>query len=65
MARQQGAKAWEPRAPVSLARLWHWLGSRDQTEQPRARLAGVYGWFTEGFGTPDLMEARALLAEPE
>jgi class 3 adenylate cyclase/predicted ATPase len=60
VARQQQAKSWELRAAMSLARLW-----RDQgkTEQARELLAPVYGWFTEGFDTRDLKEAKALLEE--
>jgi predicted ATPase len=60
VARQQQAKSWELRAAMSLARLW-----RDQgkVQQARDLLAPVYGWFTEGFDTRDLMEAKALLAE--
>jgi class 3 adenylate cyclase/tetratricopeptide (TPR) repeat protein len=59
-ARQQQAKAWELRAATSLARLW-----RDQgkVRQARELLAPVYGWFTEGFDTRDLKEAKALLDE--
>ena len=59
-AREQRAKSWELRASMSLARLW-----RDQgkVQQARALLAPVYGWFTEGFDTRDLMEAKALLGE--
>ena len=58
VARQQQAKSWELRASVSMARLW-----RDQGKPQRARevLAPVYGWFTEGFDTRDLKEAKALL----
>jgi predicted ATPase len=58
IAREQKAKLWELRAAVSLARLW-----RDQGRRAAARdlLAPVYGWFTEGFDTPDLKEAKALL----
>jgi predicted ATPase len=58
IAEEQGAKLWELRAAVSLARL-----CRDQGRQAEARdlLAPVYGWFTEGFHTPDLKEAKALL----
>ena len=58
IAREQGAKLWELRAAVALARLW-----RDQGRRREARdlLAPVYGWFTEGFDTPDLKEAKALL----
>jgi predicted ATPase len=60
VARQQQAKSWELRAAMSLARLW-----RDQGKPQQARdlLAPVYGWFTEGFDTRDLIEARALLEE--
>jgi predicted ATPase len=56
----QEAKLWELRASVSLARL-----RRDQGRRPEARdlLAPVYGWFTEGFDTADLKEAKALLDE--
>ena len=60
VARQQQAKSWELRAVTSMARLW-----RDQCKPRQARelLAPVYGWFTEGFDTPDLKEAKALLDE--
>ena len=59
-SRQQQAKSWELRASMSLARLW-----RDQGKVSEARelLAPVYGWFTEGFDTCDLKEAKALLEE--
>jgi len=59
-ARQQQAKSWELRASMSLARLW-----RDQGKARQARelLAPVYGWFTEGFDTRDLKEAKQLLDE--
>src|SRR5215472_7446107 len=57
VARKQQAKSWELRAAMSMARLW-----RDQGRQDEARdlLARVYGWFTEGFETLDLKEAKAL-----
>jgi class 3 adenylate cyclase/predicted ATPase len=60
VARKQQAKSWELRAAMSMARLW-----RDQgkSQQARELLAPVYGWFTEGFDTLDLKEARALLGE--
>ena len=60
VARQQQAKSWELRAAMSIARLW-----RDQGKPQQARelLAPVYGWFTEGFDTRDLKEAKALLEE--
>jgi tetratricopeptide (TPR) repeat protein len=58
LARDQGAKHWELRAAIGLARLW-----RDQGRHAEARdlLAPVYGWFTEGFDLPDLRNAKALL----
>jgi len=61
VARQQQAKSWELRAAMSMARLW-----RDQGKPQQARelLAPVYGWFTEGFETLDLKEAKALIGEP-
>jgi class 3 adenylate cyclase/predicted ATPase len=58
IARAQQAKSWELRAAMSMARLWRDLGKRDQA---RELLAPVYGWFTEGFDTPDLKQAKALL----
>lgn len=60
VARQQAAKGWELRAAMSLARLWRDQGRRDEA---RELLAPVYGWFTEGFDTRDLKEAKALLDE--
>jgi predicted ATPase len=59
VARGQEAKALELRAAMSLARLWQPQGKRAEA---RELLAPVYGWFTEGFDTADLQEARALLA---
>jgi predicted ATPase len=58
IARAQGARGWELRSATSLARLW-----RDEGKRAEARelLAPVYGWFTEGFDTPDLKDAKALL----
>ena len=60
IARQQQARSWELRAAMSLARLW-----RDQRKVRQARelLGPVYGWFTDGFDTRDLKDARALLEE--
>jgi predicted ATPase len=58
IARRQQAKAWELRAALSLARLWQRQSKRDEA---RALLAPIYGWFTEGFDTADLQEARSLL----
>jgi len=60
VAREQQAKSWELRASISLARLW-----RDQgkVRQASELLAPVYGWFTEGFDTRDLKDAKALLKE--
>jgi predicted ATPase len=60
VARQQQAKSWELCAAMSMARLWRDQGKRDQA---RDLLAPVYGWFTEGFDTRDLTEAKALLEE--
>jgi predicted ATPase len=58
IAQQQSAKLWELCAAKSLARLWHGQGKRSEA---RDLLAPVYGWFTEGSGTPVLQEAKALL----
>ena len=60
IAKEQEAKLWELRAATSLARLRHAQGRRAEA---RDLLAPVYGWFTEGFDTPDLKEAKALLDE--
>jgi predicted ATPase len=60
VARRQQARSWELRATTSLARLWQRQG---RPEEARALLAEIYGWFTEGFDTPDLKEARAMLEE--
>src|SRR5450631_116348 len=60
VARAQEAKSWELRAATSLARLWRDQGKRDEAHD---LLAPIYGWFTEGFDTLDLKEARALLDE--
>jgi predicted ATPase len=59
VARRQQAKSLELRAAMSLARLWQGQGKRTEAQQ---MLAEVYGWFTEGFDTADLQEAKALLA---
>jgi predicted ATPase len=58
VARRQEAKALELRAAMSLAHLWQQQGRRDEA---RVFLAPVYGWFTEGFDTADLQEAKTLL----
>jgi predicted ATPase len=60
VARKQQAKSWELRAAMSMARLWRDQGRRDEA---RKLLAPVYGWFTEGFDTRDLKEAKVLLDE--
>jgi len=60
IARQQQAKSWELRATLSLSRLWQRQGKRTEAYD---LLAPIYGWFTEGFDTADLQEARALLDE--
>ena len=59
IARRQQAKSWELRAAMSLSRLWQQQGKRAEAY---ALLAPIYDWFTEGFDTADLQEARALLA---
>ena len=59
-ARRQGALSWELRSATSLARLWR---SQGKSQQARELLAPVYGWFTEGYDTRDLKEAKALLEE--
>jgi predicted ATPase len=58
VARRQQAKWWELRAAMSLARLWQHQGKRAEA---RELLAEIYGWFTEGFETTDLQEAKAFL----
>ena len=58
IARRQQAKSWELRVAMSLCRLWQQQGKRTAA---RKLLAPVYGWFTEGFDTADLQEAKALL----
>jgi predicted ATPase len=60
VARRQQAKSWELRTAMSLSRLWQRQGKRAAA---RELLAPIYGWFTEGFDTPDLQEAKALLDE--
>jgi predicted ATPase len=60
VARQQQAKSLELRAATSLSRLWQQQGKRAEAYE---LLAPIYGWFTEGFDTADLQEAKALLAE--
>src|SRR5262249_32924245 len=59
VARRQGAKSWELRTAMSLLRLARNTGRGDEA---RHTLRDVYAWFTEGFDTPDLREAKALLA---
>jgi len=60
IARSQQAKSLELRAAMSLSRLWQQQGKRDEARQ---MLAGIYGWFTEGFDTLDLQEAKTLLED--
>jgi len=60
VARRQQAKSFELRAATSLARLWQQQGKHQEAHD---LLAPVYGWFTEGFDTADLQEAKVLLAE--
>ena len=60
VTRQQQAKSWELRAAMSMARLWRDQGKRDEAHD---LLAPVYAWFSEGFDTLDLKEAKALLSK--
>ena len=60
VARRQDAKMWELRAASSLGRLW---ASQGEQQKAHDLLAPIYGWFTEGFDTTDLKEAKALLDE--
>ena len=60
IARSQMARSWELRAATSLAHFWC---AQDKRAQAHELLAPVYGWFTEGFNTADLREAKALLDE--
>ncbi len=60
IAQRQAAKSWELRAATSLARLWQGQG---KTKEAHDLLAPVYNWFTEGFDTADLKDAKALLEE--
>ncbi|SRR6266540_2097097 len=60
IARRQSAKSLELRAVMSLSRLWKKQGKKDEAQK---MLAEIYGWFTEGFDTKDLQEAKALLEE--
>ncbi len=60
IARRQQAKSFELRAVMSLARLWQQQGKKTEARQ---MLAEIYNWFTEGFDTADLQEAKALLEE--
>ncbi len=60
IARRQQAKSWELRAAISLARLWQRQGKHAAAHE---LLAPIYGWFTEGFDTADLQEAKVLLEE--
>ena len=60
IARAQHAKSWELRAAISMARLWRNQGRRDEA---RELLAPVYGWFSDGFDTLDVKQAKSLLDE--
>lgn len=60
VARRQEAKSWELRTAIDLSRLWQ---SHGKKEEAYSLLANIYNWFTEGFDTPDLVEAHNLLAE--
>ena len=60
VARRQEARSWELRAVIGLCRLW---GSQGKKAEAHHRLTEIYNWFSEGFSTPDLTEARKLLVE--
>jgi predicted ATPase len=60
IARRQHARSWELRSTISLARLW---GKQGKIDEARGMLGEIYAWFTEGFDTPDLKDAKALLDE--
>ena len=60
LARRQHAQSWELRAALNLSRLWQQPG---KCIEARELLAPIYGWFTEGFDTPDLQDAKVLLEE--
>ena len=60
IARRQSAKGWELRVVMSLSRLWNQQGKRQEAQH---WLSEIYGWFTEGFDTTDLKEAKALLGQ--
>jgi predicted ATPase len=60
VAQRQSAKFWELRAALDLARLWHDQGKRTEA---RDLLSPIYGWFTDGFDTRDLKDAKALLVD--
>jgi predicted ATPase len=60
VARKQDAKSWELRTTMSLARL---LNKQRRRDEARTMLADIYGWFTEGFDTADLKDAKSLLDE--
>ena len=60
VARHQQAKSWELRAAITLSRLWQSQGKKAEARQ---LLAEIYDWFSEGFDTLDLIEARTLLKE--
>jgi predicted ATPase len=60
VARHQQAKSLELRAAISLSHFWR---DQDRRDGARDQLAAIYGWFTEGFDTPDLNDAKALLDE--
>jgi predicted ATPase len=62
IARHRHAKSWELRASTSLARLWHQQGKRSEAHK---LLSEIYNWFTEGFDTGDLQEAKALIESLE
>jgi predicted ATPase len=62
-ARQRSARSQELRATMSLCRWWQARGAQDKVAEGRSMLAEIYAWFSEGFDTADLIEARALIEE--
>jgi predicted ATPase len=63
VARARQARLWELRATMSLCCLWRAEGTQDRIESARQALSEIYGWFSEGFDTPDLQDAKRLLED--
>ena len=60
VARKQGSKSYELRSTIRLCRIWN---QQNRTDEARRSLSEIYGWFTEGFETTDLIEAKQILDE--